>query len=399
MKIIGIEDGHLRSCLIALAKKKLTPKEAVYEIIGRHFPAALDLREALDSFVRVCVALRASTDVEADWQLVTELLGYGVAYRYDLGPDSLPAVEAMRKKVVAADSTWLSSKLRAIECGIDALEMFREKFADRQEKRLSLMYRFSTVVTANPAAVELTRQIFQGIGEFRRYGIKPSLYKTPMTDAGWIYNDSQDIAVKPGASFVAPDVLARAVMMKDLQGTRERVVEFVVRSDGEFDCSLGYGIIPVREVMAGYGFENTYDGLRLIAAVRLFDLTVSCRTVERANRELPLPLRLLKKYNLDGPTPALVLPRLRALERESSRVAREIEEEVESDLHATSLRRNHRVEAHVRQLPPGCKPSPAALELARSHNFVLLPGETYVRKHRRGKGAALPDLREVSTRY
>lgn len=155
-------------------------------------------------------------------------------------------------------------------------------------------------------------------------------------------------------------------------------------SDGNLynDATCRDSLLPTAIELGKY---TAYRDLQATILSHYFDLThpfedvASIKKAEKSNvssttRTSSEPTELIAK---------LVIPRVKYRAEEESQ-----DEDNESDSEETEQTRrtvrHHGVTWHIRKLPEGWNPSPAALQLAKDINVTLLPGETIVREHTRG---------------
>lgn len=148
-----------------------------------------------------------------------------------------------------------------------------------------------------------------------------------------------------------------------------------------------YGILDVRHVFASAGKDLEFGLVRLAHVLNLVDLTVPIKVVRQMP---PLPMGPSLGGSPLGALldPTIVLPRLKELLHKQSALTAAFAQELE-EAERQTLRRNmrrHDCVGHVRELPPGRKASPEAIERARKEGIALEPNETWVKKHQRGSG-------------
>lgn len=176
---------------------------------------------------------------------------------------------------------------------------------------------------------------------------------------------------------------------------------FQISDDGTFDAGLGTGLMPMADIFQRLNRPTEWEVFRLLHLLHLYELLVPMSHVASPSRQpLPRPIgnspeerstwlrRLLH--------PDILLPRLREI-RTLPRFEVALEREVDSALQEQA---SVEVTDHIRQLPPGFRPSQRARELARLHmnGRVLADHETYVQKHHRGSGPAIVKPHQAKSR-
>lgn len=245
------------------------------------------------------------------------------------------------------------------------------------------------------------------LAALRRYGVKPAIYKDGLLQGpkeSWILAPTP--VVTPGITGIA--VLSSATDLANLGyhpvdtgGIREAyamdlkaAVAFEISAAGNLYLRSGYEAIDVGEMMAAMQMSDTYECLRIIQLLRLYDLIVPLEVV----RKLPAwptasPLRIVTRLTRGvlSLSPDLILRRVRALENPNLLI-KLLDQEIEAAEHDTALRsprktRRHEVVSFVRRLPDGRHPTPEARQRARDEiGIELADNETYVRQHERGTG-------------
>ncbi len=273
---------------------------------------------------------------------------------------------------------------------------------------------------------ETSFSMMQELANLRRYGVKTSFFQDGMfhqqSDA-WFFMDftglgSQAFSVSASKITTKPLAFVSLASRASITGMRPRMVKhdfgqakmksidfgfdpqliWTIDDQGELFNSPSFGVLSVRKLFAGEGREEFYEIMRFAQVLRLYDLVVPIQVV----RTMPVLPRLkgglvrgivtgfIKGREMPF-TPAIVVPRLRALDN-PQHLVEELEREIEQADEETVRRsreaiRRHEVVAHIRRLPEGHHPSGEARRVAREElGIELADNETYVRKHERGTG-------------
>lgn len=148
--------------------------------------------------------------------------------------------------------------------------------------------------------------------------------------------------------------------------------------------------LPYKELYASIGKPRNYEVLRQFFMQKYFDLTVSGDVVEKVVEATQKMTRTAHWRNREPGTIVtnLLLPRIMVLRKIKSAAEMDAMDEAEqneisSEADKIRQRAHHRA-VQKRRLPAGHQPSAQAIELAKTHNIILGPGETCVKQHRRG---------------
>jgi hypothetical protein len=161
--------------------------------------------------------------------------------------------------------------------------------------------------------------------------------------------------------------------------------------------------MPIRDIFEAQGKLGEYRLLRLAHTLHLYDLTVPITVV----RQMPtLPQAGSLQMTQGNPIrqlldPKLILPRIKELFQNRAALQRALEQEIEEANTDTRRRRSpqrHECTGHARLLPPGKRASASARALAAHEGINLAPNETYVSKHKRGRGQTLVGPHEAVRR-
>ncbi len=273
---------------------------------------------------------------------------------------------------------------------------------------------------------ETSFSMMQELSNLRRYGVKTSFFQDGMfhqqSDA-WFFTDftglgSQTFNMSASRMTTRPLAFVSLASRASITGIIPRVVKYdfgkakmnsidfgfdphliwTIDDRGELFNSPSSGVLSVRKLFAGEGREEFYEIMRFSQVLRLYDLVVPIEVVQTMPTLPRLTGGLVRRIvtgfikGREMPfTPAIVVPRLRALEN-PQHLVEELEREVEQADEETIRRsreaiRRHEVVAHVRRLPEGHHPSAEARRVAREElGIELADNETYVRKHERGTG-------------
>lgn len=239
----------------------------------------------------------------------------------------------------------------------------------------------------------------------RKYGVKPA-YIEASIGGSWIYYDKDDymdlvpINFEPRYAAVVfhthKDELTSLKIKKEVQrysnngqvtvltGALEDAqpdARFTIGYDGEIylDDSL---LNPVRRVLKDT--PGAYESLQAEIIANLHDLSVSAGTIDVERMPNFTQLSDTEKKNYD-PVLQLLVPRMKRVYHGE-----------ESDEVSRTTVREHDVVWFTRKLPEGWRASPEAIALAEKHNITLEPNETFVRKHKRGKGNPVQGHKIVS---
>ncbi len=148
------------------------------------------------------------------------------------------------------------------------------------------------------------------------------------------------------------------------------------------DATCKDSLLPTAIELGKY---TAYRDLQATVLSHYFDLThpfedvASIKKAEKssalaATRTSSEPTEMIAK---------LLIPRVRYRAEDEAQNEDEESENNETE-QARRTVRYHGVTWHIRKLPEGWSPSPAALQLAKDINVTLLPGETIVKEHTRG---------------
>jgi hypothetical protein len=143
--------------------------------------------------------------------------------------------------------------------------------------------------------------------------------------------------------------------------------------------------VSLRDIAVQKGKYKAYRDLQASVIAHYFDLTHRLEDVARINRTLrerpsqvtPGTPRALESIA------RLVVPRVKWYDEKVIPDAADSPMETAEEESVRSVRR-HNVTWHIRQLPEGWRPSPAALELAEKMGVTLGQNETIVKEHKRG---------------
>lgn len=255
----------------------------------------------------------------------------------------------------------------------------------------------------------------------RRYGVKASFVQEPFAfipGSAWVFWDPNDVRdtvhhsleVNRYVALVAlankKDLTDLRLLQRNIQRGQYAQIEgfqmpfnvyfgWVMRRDGELDLASGIlGGISVRDIFKEEGREVQFEAIRLLLSIRLYDLIVPLETVERmpgqvGNPRLARFTAIAQAINpLRKKIGDLLVPRMQELERLPqlvNQLEREVAQADEETMRRTMSR--HEVINHIRKLPAGHRPSPAARQRAlEDWDLTLADNETYVRKHHRGSG-------------
>jgi hypothetical protein len=406
----GTPQDKIRGLIMALAQQ--APKQGNFEQkTAWYFNACIEIDRAKQK------ALGFSGSTFHSNKLM-QLLGIYLAKVWNFGLKEIPLLETMRNELYAKNA-WYGVKTMHLITGANAMNAARTYIKPGSRIwGIDEVTRFYTTNYQEGFTANLVNQLFAGIAEYRRYGIKPAFFPnmlsriTGLNGPGWCFEDANNLLID-GARILAQGTLAFGgiaahkphTFINDVFYANESSkfhgyeftnaeMYFAVTKEGELDFSLGYGLITYRDLAEEYGTQFRYEYERLHVALKLFNLTVTQIIAEKTSNGFLRRLTGLATGQAKD-IPSLILPRLRYLE--DPNLTKEIEREIEEDIEETKKRR-HVVECFRRKLPKGAKPSQEAIRLAAENNFVLREGETFVKQHKRGSGEELPRVREVTTR-
>ncbi len=267
----------------------------------------------------------------------------------------------------------------------------------------------------------------------RKYGVKSSFFQDGMLhgpDEAWVFTDFHELLpqISEWRQFM-PSIPLAVVSLSNKDDLTEigfttKLQEsgigkmsgagsiFTTRgfmhidSKGELDTSPGLGLMPVRKIFERHNKVAFYETLRLVHAIRLYDLVVPITTVSQMPQP-SVPKGILnrlkgvlnKKHLLQLD---LIIPRLRTLEN-VDRLIHELEVEIEKADTETVERakrelRRHEVVYHVRKLPKGKHPTAKARARAAEYDIVLADDETFVKPHERGEGSSVKTPHRATVR-
>ncbi len=269
-----------------------------------------------------------------------------------------------------------------------------------------------------PSVADVSDEVAAELAEMRRYGVKPSFFQD-----GMMHRPNEAWVIMPPPNFVEKSLLALTALslrseLSDLEPKAQimpdgmeasifpmrAMLVMTINRDGHLSQGTnGYAGISTQEILRSAGQEEWYETLRLMQLMRLYDLVVPIESVatlptwpqQSPGRILSGLVKKVAKLNL---TPDLILPRLKLLQN-SHLLHEQLEREVDlaiDDTRERALMHRHDVVDHIRHLPVGKSPTPAARERAREAlGIELTDHETYVRPHKRGAGDEIKSHRAV----
>lgn len=377
---------------------------------------------ALEKYLQVCETIdRIKTEVKghnASTDRSNALMSMvGIVFVRETSLDEAQ-IEAMRRmREVLKDgqgaSSWFFPKMESLHHFAEHKQM-NETFVRSSPKLEGAM--LETFRDNLPDPGRMTTDIIHEVSTLRKYGVKSAFFQDGIMHHpgnAWVFMDFRDTAKGVADASQIPVVpLAVASLTlgvpKGVLGT-EYVIEqkgqgafhtatllfqasavISLEPSGELDCSHGYGLLPLRKIFRDNDREELYDLFRLAHAIRLYDLVVPLETVSRMPQARRSGfLGRIKDFISRPMFKDLVLPRLRALDG-MNELVRQVEREVEEAEAETRRRRRemerHDVIYHVRRLPLGRSPSPAAKARAQEYGIPLSGNETFIRSHERGSG-------------
>jgi hypothetical protein len=255
---------------------------------------------------------------------------------------------------------------------------------------------------------EANDELARDLTSMRRYGVKPAYFQDGLLHAS---HEAWGILPPPEemrGGVTAVTFLANRASLTDLEyhtgnlvaGNKsfevkvENLLAMVIDPQGNLSQGYSYLGMSTEEILRGIGLGDTYQLIRTIQLMRLYDLVVPIETIVRVPEWPQLETgskltRMIKKAK--SLTPTLIIPRLKMLENMSG-LMEQLEREVEQAQTSTDARtraelRRHGVVGHIRILPPGRKATPTAVQRAKEElGIVLADNETYVKPHKRGNG-------------
>ncbi len=383
----------------------------------------LDVMYTLDILKKEAIGLGTPTGF-------TNMIGHfiGIQLFWQLSPDDYDLQKLQRLHEQVNQSTdariqWFSPKIFFL---IDKLADFQA--SNNLVKSCQVITPFAEQIITMlqkeiPDIEALLQDAAKELFSLRRYGIKTSMFQDgilhPPQDA-WVLVDGSDLAIpgeydKPLAGIMRGK--ASSIEMVDVtyhQLTSDRVRDEKMQAariegmNADFSWSMNHqgelmvGLFPLHSMPLRELFERQnkllfYLLFQASHILRVCDLTIPIETVKNLPK-LPeqstnFLIRFLNKIRSNPLRPDLIIPRIKALE--NPELPELLESEIQQAEEETKKRskRSHDVEKYIRKLPQGYKASKAARIRAKEEMGIdLQEGETYIRKHKRGKEEGGPGL-------
>ncbi|XOU94145.1 MAG: hypothetical protein ACNFW9_04845 [Candidatus Kerfeldbacteria bacterium] len=422
----------------ASVDKILTLSESIYKrfMFGKNFD------DSLQTFLGLCYSIDQAKIKAIGFKATTVMSNpiiRALAYQFALDITEADKAEKQLKTTIGEikDSedkrtVWFYPKLLILKQAIEQTRQTRS-YVNGLKIPAGLHLRD----TIESSITEIDRymiEMMEKLREIRKYGVKPSFFElqkmTSPNDA-WVFWGYRDFMGKtfPGGpatsdNYVAQIALAGKRGLIDLRpqyhhetGVGSTEVNWVkLPFDGKFvwsmnwqgnlDLTAGFDQSLVRRIFEQEGRELEYHALRMQLMFCLYDLIAPIEVVATIPSITgPKPtwseraINVVTRKKLSSISD-LVVPRIRSLDnmsRINDMLSREVEEGVQETERRMSIKRRHEVTEHIRRLPEGHKASPAARLLAfEEFGIELQEGETFVVKHKRGKGDKITSHRALT---
>jgi hypothetical protein len=305
-----------------------------------------------------------------------------------------------------------------------AIFAFDAQLTDKERERFDALE-----ASLGKSLSQITDEMVMALHEHRAYGIKPCFFRDGVfhkKEDAWLFTDVDElrdpefdifglrsdafawIQLTSLETLKSAEVTRHEVVIDAEQGIRTygvgvdamSTLDFILNRSGSLTFGE-VGAFSVRDLFRVMGREREFDVLRYSLVLQLFDLVVPVKIV-RGLPSLPVhrPRRPTEPSALEDLfNPKLVLPRIKILGNQPDLV-RALDEEATEEEEGLKRRspRRHECSGGRRELPPGKHASPEARARAAAAGIELKENQTFVKKHKRGKGALVIPRHEAVRR-